>query len=80
MWCAADNHNYMYCICAKGYINSNFNQALIEYQIFTKLPQIHIFTKIVILKVYKFYDRDMKGTYFFIFASCEPFKSLIFRE
>ena len=25
MWCAADNHNYMCYICAKGFLDSNFN-------------------------------------------------------
>ena len=42
MWCAADNHNYMCHICAKGFLDSNFNKAVIyqKYQIFMKLPQI----------------------------------------
>ena len=44
-------------------------------------PKFHIFTKIVILKVYlqlfrptayKFYGSDMSGILFFNFASCEP--------
>ena len=30
MWCAADNHNYMCHICAKGILDSNFNQAAID--------------------------------------------------
>ena len=25
IWCAADNHNYMWHICAKGFLDSNFN-------------------------------------------------------
>ena len=25
MWCAADNNNYMCQICAKGFLDSNFN-------------------------------------------------------
>ena len=25
MWCATDNHNYMYHICAKGFLDWNFN-------------------------------------------------------
>ena len=47
-------------------------------------PKFHIFTKIIIFQVYlqlfrptascKFYDRDMSGILFFIFASCEPLK------
>ena len=41
MWCAADNHNYMWHIYAKGFLDSNFNQAVIEkISIFTKLPHI----------------------------------------
>ena len=30
MWCAADNHNFMCHICAKGILDSNFNQAGID--------------------------------------------------
>ena len=30
MLCAADNHCYMYHICAKGFIDLNFNQAVID--------------------------------------------------
>ena len=30
MWCAADNHNYVCHICAKGIIDSNFNEAVID--------------------------------------------------
>ena len=52
---------------------------LIEYQFFTKLPQIsHCkynkkLTDILLLP-YTFYGRDMYGIHFvfFIFASCEP--------
>ena len=29
MWCVADNHNYMCDICAKGLLDSSFNQAVI---------------------------------------------------
>ena len=29
MWCVADNH-YTCHICAKGYLDTNFNQAVIE--------------------------------------------------
>ena len=27
MWCVADNHNYMCHICAKGFLDSNFNKS-----------------------------------------------------
>ena len=30
MRCAADNHNFMCHICAKGFLNSNFNEAVID--------------------------------------------------
>ena len=30
MWCAADNHNYMCHICAKGFLDSNLNEAVID--------------------------------------------------
>ena len=29
-WCAADNYNYVHHICVKGFLDSNFNQALID--------------------------------------------------
>ena len=46
MWCAADDHDYK-ChipVCAKGLLDSSFNQADIEkISNFTKLPQISHF-------------------------------------
>ena len=34
MWCVADNHNYMSHTCAKGFLDSNFDYAVIgKYQI-----------------------------------------------
>ena len=30
MWCASDNHNYMCHICAKGFLDSSFNEAVID--------------------------------------------------
>ena len=53
MWCVTDNHNYMCHMCAKGFLDSNFDfkQLLSKYQIFTKLPQIShtgVLTEIVI--------------------------------
>ena len=30
MWCAADNHNDTYHTCAKGFLDLNFNQAVIN--------------------------------------------------
>ena len=46
MWYTAANHNYMcHIIFAKGLLDSNFTQTVINiYQIFTKLPYIsHIY-------------------------------------
>ena len=30
MWCAAGNHNYMSNICAKGFLDSNFDYAVVD--------------------------------------------------
>ena len=30
MWCAADNRNFKCYICAKGVLDSNFNEAVID--------------------------------------------------
>ena len=30
MWCAADNHNYMCHPCAKGFLDLNLNEAVID--------------------------------------------------
>ena len=42
IWFAEDNHSYVCHICAKGFLDSNFNQAAIDKIsiFFTKLPQI----------------------------------------
>ena len=41
MWCAVVNHNHMYHICAKEFLDSNFCWAVIDkISFFTKLPQI----------------------------------------
>ena len=41
MWWAADNYNYLCHIYAKGFLNSNFNEAIIEkISNFNELPQI----------------------------------------
>ena len=36
MCCAADNHNYMRHICAKEFLDSNFNEAVID-----KISNVH---------------------------------------
>ena len=36
MWCAVVIHNYMCHICRKGFLDSNFNEAVIE-----KLSNFH---------------------------------------
>ena len=45
MWCAADNHNYIYVsdICAKGLLDSSFNFENIKFS--RNCPKFHIFTK-----------------------------------
>ena len=30
MWCTAGNHNYVSHICAKGFLDSNFNYAVTD--------------------------------------------------
>ena len=51
MWCAVVNHNHMYHICAKGFLDSYFCSAVTDkISFFRKLPQIAN-TKIVVLKV-----------------------------
>ena len=41
MWCAANNHNYMCYICVKTFLDSSFNEAVIDkILILMKLPQI----------------------------------------
>ena len=72
MWGAADNHNYMRHICAKGILDLNFNWAFIGkissfHEIalnFTYSQKSYFFMynwKLVeqLLLPYKFYDRDM---------------------
>ena len=71
MRCATDNHNNMCHTCAKGLLNSNFNQAVI-YKIssFHEIAPNFTFTKIAIFKLnwrlidqlvlpYKFYGSGM---------------------
>ena len=47
MWCATGNPNYMSHICAKGFLNSNLNHAVIDkISNFQKIVQIsHIYKK-----------------------------------
>ena len=41
MWCVVGSHNYMSHICAKGFLDSDFNYAVFDrISIFQKLPQI----------------------------------------
>ena len=51
MCCVSDNHNYMCHTCAKEFLNSGVNQAVID-----KISNFHDiapnFTKIVIFQVY----------------------------
>ena len=75
MLCCRKSH-YMCHTCAKEFLDSNFNQAVIDK--ISNCPKFHIFTKIIIFKVYancfipmNFQGRDMSGILFFIFASCE---------
>ena len=72
MWCAADNHNYMCRIYAKGFLDSNFNQAIIDKILnFHKISPNFTF-RLTASTPINFYSRDMQGMFFFIFASCDP--------
>ena len=46
MCCAADNHNNMCHTCAKEFLDSNFNQAVIDkisnFHEIAKIPHVHI--------------------------------------
>ena len=71
--------------CAKEFLNSNLNLAVIDkISNFQDIdPNFTFSQKLIIFQVdcnsldqllhpYKFYGRDMSGILFFIFASCEP--------
>ena len=54
MWCAVDIKSQLYVthnVQKYFQIRTLMKRLLTKYKIFTKLPQIYIFTKIVILKV-----------------------------
>ena len=87
MCCASDNYNYMCHTRAKEFLNSSFNEAVIDkisnfHDIapnFTFSHKSYFFKYICnfldqLLHPYKFYSRNMSGILFFIFASCEPLK------
>ena len=80
-----DNHSYMCHIFAKGVLDSNFNEAVIDkisifHEIalnFTYSQKSHFFKCNWIfldqlLLPNKFHGRDTWGILFSIFASCEP--------
>ena len=80
--------------CAKEFLNSSFNEAVIDkisnFRDFAPnftFSQKSYFLKYIcnfldqLLHPYKFYGRDMSGILFFIFASCEPlsfFRLIVF--
>ena len=85
MHCAADNHNYMCHKCAKEFLDSNFNWAVIDKILnFHEIaPNFTYSQKSYFLKYnlnflyqllhpYKFHGREMSGILLFIFASCDP--------
>ena len=85
MCCASNNHNYICHTCAKEFLNSTFNLAVIDKisnfneiaPNFTFSQKSQFFKYICnfldqLLHLYKFHGRDMWGILFFIFASCEP--------
>ena len=91
MCSASDYHNYKCHTCAKEFLNSSFNKAVIEkisnlHNIapnFTFSQKTHFFKYICNFldqpyHLYKFYGRDMSGILFLIFASCEPLSYIKF--
>ena len=52
MWCTADTLTYVRHMCAKGFLNPNFNLAVIDKiaNFHEIAPKFHIFIKIIILK------------------------------
>ena len=90
MCCASDNYNYVCHTCAKEFLNSSFNWAVIDKisNFHDIAPNFTFSQKLItwffkyfcnfwdqLLHPYKFYGRDMSGILFFIFASCEPLRS-----
>ena len=88
--CAANIHNYMCHICAKGFLDLNFNQAVLD-----KIPNFHeiapnftysqkffiFFLKYNWNLTNFFHINFMAGTweesiFFFIFGSCEPYRAI----
>ena len=74
-------------ISAKGVLDSNFNQAVIDkISVFHEIARNFTYSQTfvffnnnwkvldVLLLFFKVYGRDMSGIYFFIFASCELLK------
>ena len=45
MWCATDDHSYTGHVCAKGYLDTNFNSAIIykisSFQEIAQISHIH---------------------------------------
>ena len=39
MWYAEGNHSFMFQICAKGFLDSNFNKAVDKISIFHEITQ-----------------------------------------
>ena len=86
MWCAVDNNNYMYHICAKGFFDSNFNQAVIDkISIFHEIAPNPTYSKNRYFKstigkrptastLLMFWQGHCNEYTFFIFGSCEPLK------
>ena len=53
MWCVADDHNDMCYICAKGFLDPIFNEAVIDKMIkFSRIAPNFKYSKIVFFKKY----------------------------
>ena len=58
MWCAADNHNYMCHICAKRFLDSNFNFKAVIDKIsnFQEIAPNFTYSQKIILFFFKKYN------------------------
>ena len=78
--CNADNHDYICHIRAKGFVDSDINEAVIDkisnFQEIAPNFTFHIFTKILFFKVWLETDRPTASTLWTLWQWCK--KNLLF--
>ena len=87
IWCVLVNHNHIRHICTKGFLAlklqwSRYWQIIIFLTTLPQIPHSHknCNFKSIIGFFRPFYDSDMLGMYFFIFASCEPLRPWVLKK